>query len=490
VIDDGGTLTKKKRILLVDLGTDRWSREIINRLSQNTLYEIFGTGSTSPTGSHFFASFLVRGNPHESGIDVSEDSIKFTVDKDLYREIRCFEGATIRMLDRVDGFRLWQRNDISKRRNYFFREAAFWSSYLSENSIEAVVFANIPHEGFDFIIYNLCISRNIPTLILFHTFSIDTFAFTVTESIESVGNFEVACRLKATSKFAEPSDFKDRLKHDFMGTKVKKTTNINDEENNVSNSELVDSIQASIQLKNSSGYLERIIRRFLRIRTRIEYARVSKVQTLPNKFVFFPLHVEPELAISPSGGHFEEQYEAIRFLVSRLPEGWKVVVKEHPHQAGFGPRPIGFYEKIAMISNVNFVETAMNSLEIIGSSQSVATITGSAGVEAVRLGKPSWVLGYPWYLSSPGVTRIDTGEDLARAFENLSVYKPITNADLEKYVTSLHEAHFYGFIPGFPDHASQNELLEVNHSTIENISLLIKEWLQLRLETSSRPSVS
>lgn len=480
VIDEDKTLQQKKHVLLVELGIDRWSREVINSLIEDNQYEIFGTGSASPTDPHLFANFLVRGNPHESGLDVSGDNIKFTVDKNLYREIRCFEGATIRMLDRVDGFRLWQRNDVSKRRNYFFREAAFWSSYLRENAIEAVVFANIPHEGFDFIIYNLCISRNIPTLILFHTFNIDTFAFTVTESIDSVGSFEVACKLKATSKFAEPSDFKDRLKHDFMGTAVRDSTNSKNEESDVSNSELIDLSQTAIQLKNSSSFGELIVRKFLRIRTRFEYARVKKVATLPEKFVFFPLHVEPELAISPSGGHFEEQYEAIRFLASKLPEGWKLVVKEHPHQAGFGPRPIGFYEKISMISNVNFVKTQMNSLEIIASSQSVATITGSAGVEAVRLGKPSWVLGYPWYLCSPGVTRIDTTEDLTNAFEDLMVLKPLTNVDLEKYVNSLHNAHFYGFIPGYPDHASQNELSVLKQSTIENVSSLIKEWLYLR----------
>lgn len=479
-MDQNEKSQQKKRVLLIELGIDRWSSGIINSLSQNTQYEIFGTGSTSPIEPHLFANFLARGNPHELGLDVSEDNIVFTVDKVLYREIRCFEGATIRMLDRIDGFRLWQRSDISKRRNYFFREASFWSSYLSDNLIEAVVFANIPHEGFDFIIYNLCISRNIPTLILFHTFSIDTFAFTVTESIESVGNFEIACKLKATNKFAEPSDFRDRLKHDFLGTKAVRTTNFKDVECKISKIELSDLSQSVIQLNNGSSFTERIVRKLLRIRTRFEYFRVNKAADLPSKFVFFPLHVEPELAISPSGGHFEEQYEAIRFLVAKLPEGWKVVVKEHPHQAGFGPRPIGFYKKISTISNVDFVKTEMNSLEIIAKSQVVATITGSAGVEAVRLGKPSWVLGYPWYLSSPGVTRIDTNADLIRAFENLLSRQQTRNVEKEEYVSSLHDAHFYGFIPGFPDHAPLNELSEVKQSTIENVSLIIKEWLQLR----------
>lgn len=358
------------------------------------------------------------------------------------------------------------------------------------NRIDAVVFPNIPHEGFDFIIYNLCLARKIPTLILFHTFNIHTFAFTVTESIESVGDFTVACNLKKKFKYYEPSDFRNRLHNDFLGIEpidriIKDRPDFKDLE-----PLSIDVLQKATELRNGVSARERLARKFLKYRTRFEYARIRKSVILPKNFVFFPLHVEPELAISPSGGHFEEQYEAIRFLTSKLPEGWKLIVKEHPHQAGFGPRSIGFYKKIAMIPNVDFVETKMKSLEIIASSQSVATITGSAGVEAVRLGKPSWVLGYPWYLDAPGITKIDTGQDLDRAFQELSSRRELCNVDIEKYVESLHNSHFYGFIPGFPEHASQNDLAGIKKSTFENVVSIINEWLIIRFELTPNKSLT
>ena len=144
-----------RRILLVELGIDKWTSEIVRNLRIQSGLQVFGTGTKSPCVGNEFFDFLVRGNPHESGLDLTDDIKNFVIDKNLYAEIRCFEGATLRMLDRVDGFRLWQRNDLSKRRSYFFREASFWANYLEANQIEAVVFANIPHEVHDFIIYNL-----------------------------------------------------------------------------------------------------------------------------------------------------------------------------------------------------------------------------------------------------------------------------------------------------------------------------------------------
>lgn len=484
MVDHDEIVQRKKHVLLVELGIDYWSREIVENLRLNDSIKFFGTGSTAPTDTQLFENFLVRGNPHESGLDVTDDIIRFTVDKELYGEIRSFEGATIRMLDRVDGFRLWQHNDVSKRRNYFFRETAFWSNYLKETRIDAVVFANIPHEGFDFIIYNLCVTRRIPTLILFHTFNIHTFAFTVTESIESAGDFAVASDLKARFEYSEPQDFQNRLRNDFLGNEPFDRVIANQSDLEDREPVSVGVPQKATELQNGANTFERFVRRFLRYRTQFEYKRVKKSKALPGHFVFFPLHVEPELAISPSGGHFEEQHEAIRFLASKLPEGWKVVVKEHPHQAGFGPRPAGFYKRISAIPNVEFVKTQMSSLDVIAKCQTVVTITGSAGIEAVRLGKPSWVLGYPWYLSSPGVTRIDTSEDLTRAFENLFNHKSITSLELEEYVTSLHGAHFYGFIPGFPDHASRNELAGIKQSTVTNVVSIINKWLEVRFDFS------
>jgi hypothetical protein len=466
-----------RNILLVELGSDKWTSEIVKNLSNQSDLQVFGTGAKSPGAENGFSDFLVRGNPHESGLDLTDDIKSFVIDKDLYAEIRCFEGATLRMLDRVDGFRLWQRNDLSKRRNYFFREASFWANYLEVNQIEAVVFANIPHEVYDFIIYNLCIARKIPTLLFFHTFNVDTFAFTVSDTVESVGDHLFPWNLKNGAPFLEPFGFKGRIKNDFLGIKSEVSSSHFGVYQEATKQQRYAIDKPVLDSSERVSAVKRVASKLSRIRTKFEYAVQKKSELLPEKFIYFPLHVEPELAISPSGGHFEEQFEAVRFVASKLPRGWRVVIKEHPHQSGFGPRPVGFYKKFRTISNVDFVKTEINSLELILKCQAVATITGSAGVEALRLKKPSWVLGYPWYLSAPGVSRIDTIFDLEQAYAALEFFEPATNDMLNKYLDLLHETHFYGFIPGTPYHALVDERDYVLRATTQNVVSVINKWM-------------
>ena len=479
-----GARSTPLRVLLVEIGIDKWSSPIIENLCKEGNYEVFGTGSAMPAYPQMFNSFLVRGNPHESGLDVTEDVKRSVIDKDLYREIKSFEGATLRMLDRVDGFRIWQRNDISKRRSYFFREAAFWSKYLVENQIDSVVFANVPHEVHDFIIYNLCISRGIPTLILYHNFNIHIFAFSAGEKVEEVGDFAIASKIKGSIKFKEPSNFGNRLANDFLGLVPESNSNLDEFAENHVLLEQFETKNSALNTSNRTSMRQRVFRKTSRFRTAIEYWATKKLAEFPKEFVFFPLHVQPELSISPSGGHFEEQFEAVRFIASKLPEGWKVVVKEHPHQTGFGPRPIGFYKTLQNIPNVCFVKTEVRSSMIISKCQAVATITGSAGLEALRVGKPSWVLGAPLYLMAPGITRIDTLSDLQNAFEALANWMPATSKELEDYLDLLHGSHFYGFIPGFPDFASPKELDFLLKSTVNNVFSVIVCWLKLRNPSS------
>ena len=466
-----------RRILLVELGIDNWTSEIVRNLRIQSGLQVFGTGTKSPRGDNEFFDFLVRGNPHESGLDLTDDIKNFVIDKDLYTEIKCFEGATLRMLDRVDGFRLWQRNDLSKRRSYFFREASFWAHYLESNQIDAVVFANIPHEVHDFIIYNLCVARKIPTLLVFPTFSSDSFAFSLSETVEGVGSPSLAKAIKLQIESVEPLGFKLRLRDDFLGTK----THGSDQFLGVylgPTKQDKDAIDKPILARAEKvGTQKRIASKLSRMRSKLEYVLKKKSSSLPEDFVYFPLHVEPELAISPLGGHFEEQFEAVRFVASKLPRGWKVVIKEHPHQSGFGPRPKGFYKRFETIPSVELVKTEFNSLELISKSHVVATITGSAGFEALRMGIPSWVLGYPWYLSVPGVSRIDSSADLEHAYAALNSFEPPTKDILIKYIDLLHETNFYGFTAGFPDHAHADEREFVYQATIQNVVAVIDKWI-------------
>jgi hypothetical protein len=49
-----------RRILLVELGIDKWTSEIVQNLRIQSGLQVFGTGTKSPRGDNEFFNFLVR----------------------------------------------------------------------------------------------------------------------------------------------------------------------------------------------------------------------------------------------------------------------------------------------------------------------------------------------------------------------------------------------------------------------------------------------
>lgn len=129
------------------------------------------------------------------------------------------------------------------------------------------------------------------------------------------------------------------------------------------------------------------------------------IEHLLNKdinFVYFPLHLQPEMTTSTLGGIYVDQVLAIEHLHEKLPKGWRIVIKENPKQT-FQYRPVSFFKRIQSLSNVDFVGLKANSKLLIKHSKVVATITGTAGWEAIRLQTPVIIFGRAWYENFVGV---------------------------------------------------------------------------------------
>ncbi|MED7787529.1 hypothetical protein [Francisella sp. 19X1-34] len=135
----------------------------------------------------------------------------------------------------------------------------------------------------------------------------------------------------------------------------------------------------------------------------------DKLCTIPNeidKYIFIPLHFEPESTISPLDGINSLQLYNIKILRSVLPEGWKIYVKEHPTQ--FKEKAYNldsytkslpqyknkrFYEYISNMSNVHLIKTEVSQKELIENSQIVASNSGSVFMEASSSNKPCLAFG-------------------------------------------------------------------------------------------------
>ena len=128
-------------------------------------------------------------------------------------------------------------------------------------------------------------------------------------------------------------------------------------------------------------------------------------------FVFFPLHLEPEAALQSLSPEFFFQLSSITALSRDLPTGTLLAVKET--FAGIGRRPDNFYEQIADLKNVVILDTLELGTNVVKEAATVATINGTAGLEAALLGKPVIVFGqHNNYDCLPHVRRVESLTDL------------------------------------------------------------------------------
>ena len=180
------------------------------------------------------------------------------------------------------------------------------------------------------------------------------------------------------------------------------------------------------------------------------------------RFVYFPLHVQPAMTTDTLGGIYEDQRLAIERLDQLLPDGIYIYVKENPAQTYY-KRGEEFFSRLFSIPKVVLVTPETNTYDLIEHAEFVATITGTAGWEAITAGKKCLCFGYAWYRSLAGVIRYTesityddihrysfTKEDFDRSYERFyrSLFPGIVAGDLfsnlkEDFSTETNNAEVY-----------------------------------------------
>jgi hypothetical protein len=137
------------------------------------------------------------------------------------------------------------------------------------------------------------------------------------------------------------------------------------------------------------------------------------------RYAFYPLHKEPEVTLLVYGRGFTDQLEAIRRIAAALPQGMRLVVKEHPACVGY--RSSAFYRELLSIPNVSLVRTETPSRDLVEGCALVTVIGGSVGLEAVLSGKPVVTLGHTPFEILPRhlLRRADSYADLPLVISQL-----------------------------------------------------------------------
>ena len=156
--------------------------------------------------------------------------------------------------------------------------------------------------------------------------------------------------------------------------------------------------------------------------------RHAKMQTnLKEKFVYFPLQLEPERTLFIPAPFYSNQLEVISNIAKSLPIDFKLYVKEHPMQTVYAWRSISYYKKIIDLPNVVLIHPDFSNKTLLENCQMVITITGTLGLEASFHGKPSIILSNTIYSELPSVHKLTNYEELSMTIKR--VLKQKVNID-------------------------------------------------------------
>lgn len=315
---------------------------------------------------------------------------------------------------------------------------SFWSFVLSVEWPDLVISQSAPHEVADFALFLLCLHRGIPWITLQYNpwghrpvrLSADAHGNLIGIPI-GISGITSFCTMPPQAKFVEgllaklrqTNAWEDR--HDMRVAKSIRPRN-----------KLIPHLK--ILLKASlKGLLLRDNSIDMALLRMIDVRRssISAVfePDLGSNYIYFPLNYQPELTSCPLGGGFCDQLLAIRSIAAVLPEGWFVYVKEHPaqylgHSYGYLGRTKLFYAQLNSIHNVRIVSAGVHSQRLIDSSRLVATLTGSAGYEALARSKNVITFGDVWYNVVDGCFRVHKPSDAKLALQNALDHKIIPSS--------------------------------------------------------------
>lgn len=355
----------------------------------------------------------------------------------------------------------------------------FYFNFLKKNSIDLVIFPNVPHMGYDLVIYGLCKTLKIKTLIFDYNVIDDTCI-----TYSDFQKFK-----KMPENYLKNITKKDLLK--LLGTRISKYYKINYYSN------YIQKLNRSSINSNNKGLFKFIINTFNYLKTWNNYNNIKtiihlfkriffstrssafffnkkrnipglyllfnmliyknfhlkkiiktydKLSINPNikeNYIYFGMHLQPESPSIPLGDIYGNQYIALKTLSESISNEIKIYVKEHPAQFNYQVlqskyyRDYDFYKKISNLKNVKLIKIDSNNQELIKNAIATSTLTGTIGWESLIIGKPVITFGYAWYNPHPDCYYVNSKKECEKALKKILS---------KNYVNEIDNLRFLNFI--------------------------------------------
>ncbi|HLC76265.1 MAG TPA: hypothetical protein VJB82_04095 [Candidatus Peribacterales bacterium] len=364
------------------------------------------------------------------------------LDEEIIEKMAPHEMVFIEMMERDENKgRAFTYRD---RRRRYLRLLRYWNHMIEEYKIDVFLSCTLPHRLRTYVIYAICRVKKIPTILLFHAGPLaDSFICLehwedfspdlerIYKELRAKYSDEEALKI-SLSKKAE-TYFQQQLVKDkdppppyYMFANedplAHARTKALDEvkENPVL---LLQKIKSSIKNRlKPERYIEKLRFWYRKRRAKKMFAFYEKNVIKPDlsaKYVYVPLHHQPECSTCPMAGAYSEQMLVVQMLHALLPPDVLLYVKEHPHQEKYFPdgrcRDHDFFEELLTIPRVRFISRTFSTYQLASHAAAVATGTGMVAFESLFRGIPIIMFGHWSQQYAPGVFRVHTVEDCKRA---------------------------------------------------------------------------
>lgn len=182
-------------------------------------------------------------------------------------------------------------------------------------------------------------------------------------------------------------------------------------------------VRATVERDNPYLAPHRHIRHAVLQRTRRRFAPRFYSEPVPGrKFVYFPLHVTDDFKVKRMTPHCVDQASLLEQVADWLPQGYDVVVKEHPRDVG--RNDLGFLRRVSSRPNVHLVPPTIGSHDLIQRAEACVVIGSTVGIEALLYDKPVLTLGQPWYSGFGLTVDVDSFRLLPEAIGEVLAFRP------------------------------------------------------------------
>ena len=298
----------------------------------------------------------------------------------IYRELMEYANAFLYIYSRRPT--LNGENNFMDMMDAFHIYIHFFINLLKTNDIHYVFFSTVPHHA-DYVLYLVAKALKIKTVVFFQSLEPGK-AFMGTD-INQLGSID--CDIKNIRPISIAQS--KRRSYLYMRGSLKYRPCIK--------------VISALLFRRDMGLT---IHRLMNLRREMWFKRDYKKMVSDNlpdgKFVYFPLHLQPELTTQSLGGIFVDQILAIECLRALLPDEWKIVVKENPKQTAYSRGRL-FFHRLSKIPGVVYVGKTLNTFDLLEKSEFCATITGTVGFEALAFGKQVLIFGQAVYKDLPGI---------------------------------------------------------------------------------------